>query len=57
MKIVSQIKVTSGKRNNVVLKKNQNKTGTAPKPINTMMQTPQHVEKAFGEQERTNFMA
>lgn len=36
--------------------KNQNKTGTAPKPINTMMQTPQHVEKAFGEQERTNFM-
>lgn len=32
------------------------KERTTPKPTSTMMQTPQRVEKALGEQERTNFM-
>lgn len=32
------------------------KERTTPKPTGKMVQTPQHVEKALGEQERTNFM-
>lgn len=32
------------------------KERTTLKPTSTMMQTPQRVEKALGEQERTNFM-
>lgn len=32
------------------------KERATPRPTGTMMQTPQRVEKALGEQERTNFM-
>lgn len=50
MKIVLKIQVTSGKAS-VMLKER-----TTFKPTNPMMYTPQHVEKALGEEERTNFM-